>query len=87
MSRPVEVSLQAEVSTIRKHVTILALVLSATVSSLASFAKRGEQDIGAARAAAIHQCNVKAQKYGESAWGDVELYVYRACMAQHHQKE
>ncbi len=73
--------------TIRKLVTILALALSATVSASPSFAKRSEQDISAARGAAIHECNGKAQKYGEAAWGDVELYVYRTCMARHHQEE
>jgi hypothetical protein len=39
------------------------------------------------RAAAIHECSVRAGKFTQHVWGDTELYVYRACMAEHGQKE
>jgi len=39
------------------------------------------------RAAAIHECSVPAGKFTQHVWGDTELYVYRACMAEHGQKE
>ena len=41
----------------------------------------------AAREKALHECNVKAQKYIEHTWGDVEIYTYRACMTEHGQQE
>jgi hypothetical protein len=43
--------------------------------------------MSAARARAIHECNAKAQKYIEHTWGDNEIYIYRACMAEHGQQE
>jgi hypothetical protein len=41
----------------------------------------------AAREKALHECNVKAQKYIEHTWGDVEIYTYRSCMTEHGQPE
>jgi len=41
----------------------------------------------AAREKAIHECNVRAQKYIEHTWGDVEIYTYRAGMTEHGQQE
>jgi hypothetical protein len=41
----------------------------------------------AAREKAIHECNVRAGKYVEYTWGDVEIYTYRACMTEHGQQE
>jgi len=43
--------------------------------------------MGAAREKAIHECNVRAGKYVEYTWGDVEIYTYRACMTEHGQQE
>lgn len=43
--------------------------------------------MSAARAAAIHECNTKAEKYTITTWGNTQLQVYRACMAEHHQME
>jgi hypothetical protein len=67
---------------------LTALILGLAVSSLAtpSFAQRSE-GMSSNRAAAIHDCDAKAGKYIEHTWGDVEIYTYRACMAQHHQEE
>jgi hypothetical protein len=41
----------------------------------------------AAREKALRECNVRAQKYIEHTWGDVEIYTYRSCMAEHGQPE
>jgi hypothetical protein len=41
----------------------------------------------AAREKAIHECNVRARKYIEHTWGDVEIYTYRACMTEQGQQE
>ncbi len=68
-----------------KYVICLASALA--LSAAPSLAKGGERHMSAARAASIHECNVKASKYIQTTWGDVELYVYRACMAEHHQSE
>jgi hypothetical protein len=40
-----------------------------------------------ARFKAIHECSVSSAKYPEYVWGNVKLYVYRACMAAHGQPE
>jgi cytochrome c-type biogenesis protein CcmH/NrfG len=71
---------------------LAALVLAAAVSVLAtpSFAQRSEGSaagMSAARAAAIHECSAKASKYPEHTWGDNEIYTYRACMADHGQRD
>jgi hypothetical protein len=36
---------------------------------------------------AIHQCSVLAARYPQYLWGNLEIYQYRACMAEHHQPE
>jgi hypothetical protein len=71
---------------------LAALVLGVAVSAMAtpSLAQRsegGEPGMSAARAAAIHECSVRAGKYAEHTWGDNEIYTYRACMADHGQPE
>jgi hypothetical protein len=40
-----------------------------------------------ARMKALQECNVRARKYIEHTWGDVEIYTYRACMTEHGQQE
>ena len=41
---------------------------------------------GAARDAAIQECNVKAEKYSDTTWEDTKSAVYGACMAEHGQQ-
>lgn len=41
--------------------------------------------IDAARGAAIHECNVDADKYSDAAWESTKSAVYRTCMAEHGQ--
>jgi hypothetical protein len=43
--------------------------------------------IDAARARAIHDCNVAASTYKQYLWGHFESDTYRACMAEHGQQE
>lgn len=52
-----------------------------------SYAESGGYPISAARAAAIHECSVRADQYPENDWGNTEIYVYRACMGEHGQPE
>jgi hypothetical protein len=40
-----------------------------------------------ARMKALRECNVRAQKYIEHTWGDVEIYTYRTCMTERGQQE
>jgi hypothetical protein len=64
-----------------------AWMLLATMTT-PGFAQSKAPPMTAARAAALHECNVKAQPFhNESTWGNWELYIYRACMAEHHQVE
>jgi hypothetical protein len=77
--------------TVNKHLTApvspvaLGLVLAAPASP--SFAQRSENHMSAARAAAIHECNLRAARYRQYTWGDTEIHTYRACMSEHGQQE
>ena len=44
-----------------------------------------ENHISAARASAIHACNVAAAPYGMIAWQSAQFAVYRTCMGEHGQ--
>jgi hypothetical protein len=57
------------------------------VTSVAGAQSHKYPGVDAARAAALRQCNAKAEKYTIYTWGEVQLQVYRACMAEHHQPE
>ena len=75
-----------------KRYVAAALALGLATSALAtpSFAQRSEggaPGMSAARAQAIHECNAKSGKYVEHTWGNNEIYIYRACMAEHGQPE
>ena len=43
--------------------------------------------VDAARAAAIRECSIAAQRYPETTFSSLEFEVYRACMAMHGQVE
>jgi len=43
--------------------------------------------ISAARAAAIQECNRLAARYPSNDWGNIDIYLYRSCMARHGQQE
>jgi hypothetical protein len=64
-----------------------AFAFVVTVVASPSHAQGAGYKISAARAAAIHECSVRASRYVEHTWGDVEIYQYRACMAEHGQQE
>jgi hypothetical protein len=63
--------------------TIAALWL--TVVPIARAA--ADVQISAARAAAIHECNLLASRYPLHDWGNTQIYLYRSCMARHGQQE
>jgi hypothetical protein len=62
------------------------VVALAGLAPLSAYAA-GPEHISAARAAAIHECSVKASRFTDYTWGDVELYVYRSCMFDDGQAE
>ena len=45
------------------------------------------EQISAARAAALQECNRLAARYPTNDWGNHGTYLYRSCMARHGQKE
>jgi len=47
----------------------------------------GQVEISAARAAALRACSAIAAQYPEYEWGNMEIYQFRACMAEHGQVE
>jgi hypothetical protein len=66
--------------------TVAVLWMATDPLAPAAAAGRGYQ-ISAERAAAIHECSVLASRYSQHDWGNTEIYLYRACMAGHGQKE
>ena len=67
-----------------KHIVAIVFALASTSPG---FAQTSGSQVDPARAAAIRDCNIRAQVYALYAWGNVQLYVYRACMAERHQTE
>src|SRR5262249_8548121 len=45
------------------------------------------EQISAARAAAIHECNLLASRYPLHDWGNTQIYLYRSSMARDGQQE
>ena len=43
------------------------------------------EQISAARAAALQECNRLAQRYPLHEWGNTQIHLYRTCMARHGQ--
>jgi hypothetical protein len=74
---------------IRANKALAALVLGLAISALATpgFAQRSKDQMSSARAAALRDCNAKAGKFTQHVWGNHQIDIYRACMAQHGQQE
>ena len=68
------------------------LVLATTIAALwltvvpITGAVANEQ-ISAARAAALQACNRLASRYPLHEWGNTQIHLYRSCMARHGQQE
>jgi hypothetical protein len=63
----------------------LGLAVAVTVVT-PSVAQRGKVTT-AARAKALRECSIAADRFIQHTWGDFEIDVYRACMARHGQPE
>ena len=76
-----------------KHRLIaIAIAFAATTLTSPSHAQgrydaQGHYVISTVRAAAIHECSVRASQYPDYLWGTMATYQYRACMAEHDQVE
>jgi hypothetical protein len=47
-----------------------------------SFAQGDGVKINRLRAEAIRTCSTAAAKYPDYSWGNTEMFIYRACMAE-----
>ncbi len=73
---------------LKKGLASLALAFAMTALASPSYAQEGGGvHISQQRAQAIHQCSVLAARYPQYLWGNMEIYQYRACMAEHGQQE
>jgi hypothetical protein len=63
------------------------VILAAALAGLAAPPALAAGPVGPARAAAIQACSAAAQKYTEYTWGNMEIFVYRACAAERRQAE
>jgi hypothetical protein len=73
---------------LKKGLAALALAFTVTALASPSYAQEGGGvRISRQRAQAIHECSLLAARYPQYLWGNMEIYQYRACMAEHGQQE
>jgi hypothetical protein len=74
---------------IRKRLATIVFAAAMGLAATPSFAVTvdGTVHMSAARAAALRECNGRAEAYSQYLWGVTQLQIYRACMAEHHQME
>lgn len=46
-----------------------------------------EAHMNPARMQALKDCTAREQQYNQVSWGDIQIDIYRECMAEHHQAE
>jgi hypothetical protein len=66
---------------------LVAFTVAKPAGAQGRYDAQGHYIISAARAAAIHECSLRASRYPEYLWGTMATYQYRACMAGHDQQE
>ena len=66
---------------------LVAFAVAAPAGAQGRYDAQGHFVISAARAAALHECSLRASRYPEYLWGTMATYQYRACMAGHGQQE
>jgi hypothetical protein len=74
------------ITIMRKHYLAVMLAGAVALAPL-SYVHAQTQPVSPARAAAVHECSVQAQRYPETTFSSLEVELYRACMAQHGQVE
>ncbi len=77
----------------KKFLTIMTLLIVIATLAFSATAQSSWQLYifvpvvpSAARDAAIHECSVKAGKWGMIAWQTTQFAVYGTCMAEHGQQ-
>jgi len=73
--------------TINKRLAAFVLCFAVVALASPSFAQQNENHMSDARAKAIHECNIRADKYNQYTWGVTEITTYRTCMAEDGQQE
>ena len=77
--------------TMNNRLAALAFGLAVAAVASPSFAQRvdnnGGYPVSAARAEALRECSARQQKDLEYLWGMQQDDIYRACMAEHRQRE
>jgi len=72
---------------LKTYIAAIVLTLAFAAAASPTFAQGNALHVSAARAAAILECNIRAGKFALHTWGNFQLYVYRACMTEHHEME
>lgn len=67
-------------------VIVLATALSTGAYAASRDAGSSENQMSAARWAAIHECSVEAGKWSMIVWQNKQYAVYGTCMAEHAQQ-
>ena len=65
-----------------KPLIVVALLIAIPASALAAVRAERPPGMSAARATAIHDCNVEAARFSQPTWGVQQISVYRSCMAR-----
>jgi uncharacterized membrane protein len=74
--------------TMNTRLAALAFAIAvAAVASPAVAQRNNNDEVSAARAADLRECNNVAKGYVDYNWGVRQSDVYRACMAEHGQPE
>ncbi len=74
-------------TTIHRRLVAGAFAVAAIAFAVGPALARNIEEVGPSRAAALHDCTAIAQRYNDNTWGNLEMYKYRACMAEHGQPE
>ena len=72
---------------LKKGLAAIAITLALSALALPSYAQGRGVEISPKRAQAIHACSVLASRYPQYLWGNMEIFQYRACMAEHGEPE
>ena len=73
---------------LKKGLAALALACAVTALASPSYAQEGGGlHISRQRVEAIHECSLLAARYPQHDRGNIEIYLYRSCMARHGQQE
>jgi hypothetical protein len=73
--------------TMNTGLAALAFGIAVAAGASPAVAQRNNNEVNAARATDLRECNSQAQGYFDYNWGVRQSDIYRACMAEHGQPE